>query len=131
MTPLIKRLSEPKTVLYIGIIYTFLITVAFLSPATEIPQTNIPLADKLAHLLIYSLLSFNWLWFYYVYDKYHISVKVVFVILVVCFLYGLFIETLQHYFTESRTFDLYDIVANEVGCMIGLITFWSIKKRVI
>ena len=131
MTRLIKKLSEPKIILSIGIIYTLLITVVLLVPTTEIPQIRVSYIDKLAHLLIHWLLSFIWLWYRFSGDKCHISVKNVFVVLFICFSYGVVIEAAQHWFTLSRSFDMYDIVANGFGSVLGLLSFWMIKSKII
>lgn len=123
-----KKLSQHKLLLLIGIVYTVIITIAFLSPASEITDTNIPLFDKIAHMIIHSVLFFIWLRIGVKYDTGHSVIKIVFVILIACFTYGVSIEVLQHYFTRSRTFDAYDIVANEIGCLIGLLFYWIVRK---
>lgn len=127
MTKHTKKLSQHKLLLLTGIVYTVIITIAFLSPASEITNTNIPLFDKIAHMTIHSVLFFIWLRIGVNYDTGHSAIKIVFVILIACFLYGVSIEVLQHYFTRSRTFDAYDIVANEIGCLIGLFFYWIVR----
>ena len=129
MTRLIKKLSEPKPLLVIGILYTLFITVAFLYPSVKLPQTSIPVPDKFIHALIHGVLSFIWLYYSFSADKYHISNRIVFVVLVICFFYGVTIEASQHWFTLSRQFDLFDILANSVGSLIGLLVFSIFIKR--
>ena len=131
MTRLIKKLSEPKALLSIGIVYTLLITVALLIPTTEIPRIRISYIDKYAHLLIHGLLSLIWLWYRFSGDKCHISVKNVFVVLLICFSYGVVIEAAQHWFTLSRSFDFFDIVANGFGSLLGLLSFWIFRNKII
>jgi VanZ family protein len=126
---LIKRLSEAKYISPIAIIFTLLVTAVFLLPANNVPKVNLPLLDKLVHVFIHCVLSLLWLWYFFTADKYHILTKNVFVILLVCFCYGVLIEALQHWFTRSRTFDLFDIVANGIGSFLGLFTFWIIQKK--
>ena len=129
MTPLIKKLSEPKYILSIGVLYTLLITVAFLTPISEIPRVDFPISDKLIHLLTHWGLIFIWLWYLFLSDKNHISIKIVFVVLFIYLLYGIIIEALQHWLTTTRTFDLFDIIANGIGSIIGLLSFWIVKNR--
>jgi len=126
----IKRLSEPKTILFIGVIYTLLITGVFLLPTTKITLINISYLDKLAHVLIHWAFSFIWLWYFFLNDKCHISVKMVFVTLLMCFFYGILIEVSQHCFTATRKFDLYDIVANGIGSLMGLLFFQIVKYKI-
>ena len=49
--------------------------------------------------------------------------------LVICFLYGIVIEAFQHWFTDTRTFDIIDIIANGIGGFLGFLTFEQIKRR--
>jgi VanZ family protein len=129
MMPLIKKLSEPKTLLSIGIIYTLLITIILLVPSSEIPRIKVSSIDKIAHVLIHGFLSLIWLCYRFSGDKYHISVKNVFVVLFMCFSYGVVIEAAQHWFTLTRSFDLFDIVANGFGSLFGLLSFWVFKRK--
>jgi glycopeptide antibiotics resistance protein len=131
MTKLIKRLLEPKPLLLVGVFYTLLVTVAFLFPSVRLPQSDLPGSDKIIHALIHGVLSFIWLCYWFSTDKYHISNKIVLVVLGVCFLYGLAIEVSQHLFTLSRQFDALDILANSIGSLIGLLTFKIfIRKKI-
>jgi VanZ family protein len=45
------------------------------------------------------------------------------------FMYGIAMELIQKYFIPNRSFDLKDILADGLGCSIGLfISGWYIKK---
>lgn len=128
---LIKRLSGPRVLFTIGIVYTLLITIALLSPTSDIPKIDIAFLDKLIHVVIHWILSFIWLWYGFSTDKYHISGKNIFVILVICFAYGLAIEASQHWFTQTRSFDVLDLAANVVGSLFGLLSFWIVRKKLV
>ncbi len=129
MIQLIKWLSEAKNIAPFAILFTFLITVIFLLPANDVSIVNVPYLDKLFHVLIHWMLCFIWLWYFLIADNYHIFTKNVFVVLTLCFSYGILIEALQHWFTQSRRFDLFDIIANGIGCLIGLLSFLIIRKK--
>ena len=129
MTKLIKWLSEGNNLLSIAILYTLLVTVVFLLPTNNVPKVNLPFLDKFIHVMIHWVLCFLWLWHSFLGDKSHFFSKYIFVILSVCFSYGVLIEALQHWFTQSRMFDLFDILANGIGCLLGLLFFWMIKKK--
>ena len=131
MQRLIKKLSEPKNILFVGIFYTLFITVALLSPVSEIPKIQIPYLDKLVHVLIHVLLIIIWLGYLFLGDKSHISIKNIFVVLLICFSYGIIIEALQHWFTSSRKFDLFDIIANGIGDLLGLLSFGIVRNRIV
>ena len=128
---LIKKLSEPKNILFAGIFYTLFITVALLSPVSEIPQVEIPFLDKLVHVLMHVVLVIIWLWYVHLGDKSHISIKNIFVVLFICFSYGVLIEALQHWFTLSRKFDFFDIIANGIGDLLGLLSFRIVRNRIV
>ena len=129
MMQLIKKLSEPRILLFLGVAYTIFITVISLLPASEIPNIKISNADKIAHILIHAVLSLMWLWFCFTANKGQISGKNISVVLVLCFLYGLGIEAGQKWFVTSRTFDLYDVVANCLGSIFGLILYIVISSK--
>lgn len=42
------------------------------------------------------------------------------------FLYGLLIEFIQYYLTVNRTADYADVIANSIGCLVGLVLFKSV-----
>jgi len=131
MKRLTKKLSEPKNLLFVGIFYTLFITVALLSPVSQIPKVEIPNLDKLVHVLMHALLIIIWLGYVYLGDKSHISIKNIFVVLFICFSYGIIIEALQHCFTLSRKFDFFDIIANGIGDLLGLLSFGIVRNRVV
>jgi len=131
MMKAIKKLSGPKTLFVVGLVYTFIITVAFLSSAAVVPKVNIPYLDKVFHALIHGVLSFIWLWFAFSVDKRHISGKAVIVVLVLCFSYGITIEVAQDWFTASREFDLLDVLANGVGGVLGFLSFDKVKFKLV
>ncbi len=129
MTQHTKKLSKPKLLLLTALLYTLLVTIAFLYPTVRLPQTGIPGSDKIVHTLIHAMLAFIWLYYSFSADKYHISNSNIFVVLIGCFLYGFAIEVSQHLFTLSRQFDLFDLLANLIGSIIGLLAFWMFKRK--
>lgn len=131
MIRLIKRLSEDKRFLAIGVIYTITATILLLAPVSGDTSIDIPNSDKLAHLLLHFGLSFIWLCHCFLGDQYHFSSKMVLLVLSICFFYGIVIEAFQHWFTSTRNFDLFDIAANGIGDLIALWSFGIVRKRLI
>jgi len=129
MTELIKKLLGLKILLFIGLFYTFFITIAFLLPASELPKERL-FNDKLIHILIHIVLSFLWLLYYYNYNKRSITLKNLLNILLLCFIYGIIIESIQQLFLTSRHADILDILANTLGSLIGALVFWNVKNRI-
>jgi VanZ family protein len=131
MTKLIKKLSEPKTVLFISVIYTILITIAFLSPVKGTIKLDffIPL-DKVIHVSFYLALSFLWLSYLYVSGKITEIIKTILGVIIICFIYGTVIEVIQELWVPSRGADLLDVMANTIGAILGSFLFWNIKNRI-
>jgi len=81
-------------------------------------------ADKIAHIGAYTLLSFlvmyaikenlgkkNWPW-----------------VLICCIIYGVVLECMQYIFFTGRHFEFLDIMANIIGCIIGIVIFNKLNK---
>ncbi len=50
-------------------------------------------------------------------------------ITLLCLMYGVGMEFMQRYFANGRSFDVWDMVADAVGCSLGfLFTKWQIKR---
>ena len=121
----ISRLLQAKTVLALGSLYTLFLTFSLLTPGTGLPSVSIPYLDKFVHIAALFLLTYVWL----LYRDLN-SVKRITVLQVVfaCFIYGIIIEALQHWFTASRTADVFDVVANGIGCLLGYIVFLKTRS---
>ena len=122
MQKLIKSLFKDNLFI-IAIIIT--IAIAYLSlmkvPKIEVQISN---ADKGYHLFAYFTLSICWLFSFYK------KKKLKYYIVVACIFYGIIIEVLQHTLTKYRTGDPYDILANTLGIVLGLIVFNQILKKI-
>ena len=126
MKQLIKRLSEPNLLLGLSIGYTVLITVLSLVPTSNLPKVQFEWSDKVAHLLIYLGLSFIWLLFLQLKFR-PLSTTVTIIVVTSCLFYGIIIEALQQLLAASRQADLYDVIANAVGILLGLLVFEKLK----
>jgi len=45
--------------------------------------------------------------------------------LILWFVYGVCMEFVQKYFVVNRSFDIGDIIADAIGCIIGFLFSWS------
>ncbi|RCK63974.1 Uncharacterized protein C11E3.10 [Candida viswanathii] len=75
--------------------------------------------DKLIHFTTFCILTIE---FYFIFDTHYRSLKVLRgVTLVVCTFGGsVSLEIIQHTVNPSRVFDVYDILANILGSLLGL-----------
>jgi VanZ family protein len=128
MTKLIKKFWELKHLLSICIVYTALVTVAFLYPFKETTTINFIPIDKLIHVLIYLSLSFLWISYSNKVANYKKTVTIM--IMLLCFFYGIIIEVIQELFIPLRKADLFDVSANMIGTILGALLFWSVKNRI-
>ena len=130
MTRVIKKLSEPRTLLFLGVSYTLFITIASISPTKDLPAIDIPWLDKIAHIVLYLLLTVIWLSYAYAQKSNSISLKVMLLVLFGCFVYGIIIEVIQDRMTSFRRADTLDVVANLVGVILGWGMFILTKNRI-
>ena len=127
----IKSLSEARGFLLIGVFYTVFITILLLVPVSGTSTFDFPYSDKLAHVLLHFGLTFIWLCHFFLGDQCHFSSKMVLLVLSICFFYGILIEAFQHWFTSTRNFDVFDIIANGIGDLIALWSFGIVRKKII
>ena len=111
-----------------GLAWMFLVLILSGFPGNYIPQVTSfwdwlgP--DKIVHLVMYSVMvcllipglkrqsKFLWL-----------SRHAVFAGMGIGIVFGFFMEVLQKYLFIGRSGNLYDVVANILGCLLGLIVF--------
>lgn len=84
--------------------------------ASEVPKFKIPFKDKIVHFCFY--FGFVYLW---VKSFKNINFNRNLLILTLGIFLGITIEFLQDNFTKTRTFDVYDILANTIGAVLSFI----------
>ena len=117
----IKKLLE-RNALLIAIITTLL--VAYLSlresgVGIKIPIENI---DKAFHFIAYFFLTTTWL---FAFRNKKATIKIVLLLI----LYGISLEYAQEWFTENRTKDVFDALANTSGIIFAALLFKDIYNK--
>ena len=130
MRKLIKVLLVKNSLLFLGILYSSLITIAFLKPVSDLPKFSFIINDKIAHLTIYIVLSFIWLIYFFILKNSSITIKNVIWIFIGCMFYGIIIEVLQQLLLTTRQAEINDVLANMLGSFIGAFLFWNVKNRI-
>ena len=46
------------------------------------------------------------------------------------FFYGIIIEIIQELFIPFRNLELFDVLANMIGAILGALLFWNVKNRI-
>ncbi|MFD0860989.1 VanZ family protein [Sungkyunkwania multivorans] len=129
-----KTLSELSSngFLWSALVCTLAIAVLSLVPGKDLPKINISFFDKIGHFVAYAALSFSW-GLFFIFERSIFSTRNAYIVASVsAIIYGAIMEFLQHFLVQSRTFDLYDILANSLGAAIGigvLKIYYSIVKN--
>ena len=120
MTDLFSEFSPYKgKARFVAILWTLLIFFLCFLPGKDIPDVNIPFIDKWVHLLLFGMLTLIW----------HLSqpirnIKFAFILLVAAIFQGWIVEYIQGHFTQGRTQDNMDTLADTTGAIIGIIMFY-------
>ncbi|BAV09227.1 VanZ like family protein [Filimonas lacunae] len=114
-----------------AILFFFLSYYLLTIPGKELPEVSffdkIPLFDKWVHIGMFSILVYL---FSLAFKQQIITNKRLLPLLAATGLvYGIAMEYVQKYYVANRSFDLTDIIADGVGCVIGaLLIHWQIKR---
>lgn len=115
----LRKLSD-QTYLILAILWTGIIMYLSLISAKEAKKFNvwdIVGLDKLAHLVFYAGMTILW---YMALSRKQPEKKI---ILFFSISFGVLMEICQLYLFNGRSFEIYDIVANVMGSLIGWILF--------
>ena len=75
--------------------------------------------DKLGHTFMYGVLTWLLLWAF----RQNAIEKAIIWTLIISISYGILMEVIQYTFFPNRFFEVYDIIANISGSLIGLLIF--------
>lgn len=110
---------------FIAVSITVLILVTSLINPKSINVTSIHISDKILHLVSYAVLMNAWLMAFVKWKKAE-NQWTLFLILT---LFGIIIEVIQGEFTNTRTPDVKDALANTIGLLMGLAIFKTVFYR--
>lgn len=86
--------------------------------------------DKLVHFFIFGVFTFLWLWGYRAqYLQKHKRFALVRNILITGFFYSGLTELLQAYVFTGRHGNVFDFLANIIGCVIGIVVFRVVFRK--
>lgn len=110
----------------VAITWFIVMCILFFLPGSDLPQANWLDAiyfDKWVHIGLFAMLTFLWRSAFDL-DLNHYN----WIILFTAILYGLSVEFIQRYWIPNRSFDLFDLLADTVGSIIGL-AVWSVVYK--
>ncbi|WP_107037370.1 VanZ family protein [Brumimicrobium mesophilum] len=114
-----------------SLIWTALVVVLSLVPSSNVSLNDFQIknVDKVAHFLMYTFLCLFWA---IGLKRQFISVGIRRFALQISFfgglLIGVLLEFLQDYAVETRSFEIFDLIANGIGCIFGIGLFKIIYK---
>ena len=110
----------------VAVTWFIVMCILFFLPGSDLPQANWLDAiyfDKWVHIGLFAMLTFLWRSAFDL-DLNHYN----WIILFTAILYGLSVEFIQRYWIPNRSFDLFDLLADTVGSIIGL-AVWSVVYK--
>lgn len=123
----IKLTLKDKVLLCIAVLYSILILVLSLVNLNEVKIVKLEASDKIYHFVCYAFMSFLWSYFTKSTLK-ALKNRAIFVLIFSISVFGIIIEVLQLKLTDYRAFDWWDILANFVGAVFGIIIFKLFQK---
>lgn len=117
-----------KTCLGLALAWTCIVIILSLVSFSKAPKaiTDFASYDKVAHIVFY--LVFVFLWGGYIFYEKQIKREGIFSLVFVALVFSGAIEICQELFTEKRTADRYDMLANFVGALSGMGALYLYKK---
>lgn len=101
-------------------VWFIIANILFLMPGEEVPSIGFLdeiYFDKWVHAGLFFWLVFFIAWPYLKAQR--LSTKLLIKISITFILYGVLIEFLQRYVAIDRDYDIYDMVADSIGCVLG------------
>lgn len=111
----------------VAVSWFVIMCILFFLPGSALPKENwldVIHFDKWVHVGLFAVLVFLWRGaFDWEVSYYNI------VLLFFAFAYGLLVEFIQKNWVPNRSFDLFDVLADMTGGIIGLITWLRVYKK--
>jgi VanZ family protein len=108
----------------LAIIWTLLIFFLCFLPARDVPEVNVPLADKWVHFIMFGVFSFLWLL-----TLKNTTLRSLFLIFVASVALGWLVEFFQGMLTFlGRSRDNMDILADSIGGLLGVFVFYATHR---
>lgn len=111
----------------LAFVWTLLIFYLCLEETPSVPKITFQYKDKVVHFIFYFV--FVYFWTKSLKNKHF---NYLLIILFLAVITGILIEFLQENFTQNRSFDWYDILANSIGAIASFMyvkKFYAIKNE--
>lgn len=111
----------------VAIVWFVIMCILFFLPGSDLPQANwleVIYFDKIVHIGLFAVLIFLCRSSFDL-DLNHYNWRLLFSAV----LYGLAVEFIQKYWVPNRSFDLFDLLADSIGSVLGLIVWLRAYKK--
>ncbi|MBN9483345.1 MAG: hypothetical protein BGO70_12760 [Bacteroidetes bacterium 43-93] len=126
MTGFFKNDSHhTKRARILAMLWTLLILFLCFLPGRDLPEVNVPLIDKWAHVILFGVFTFLW---HSTVPTRSYAYKII-LLAVAIFLGGL-VEYVQGHYVPQRSQDMMDVLADGIGGILGIIVYTAIYARV-
>jgi VanZ family protein len=107
--------------------WLILMCILFVIPGSALPEqswfADIQL-DKLVHIGLFSVLIFLWC------SAFELGLPAnAWIVIMTAIFYGLLVEYVQKTWIPNRSFDLYDLIADAIGSIVGLMVWLRVYRK--
>ena len=111
----------------LAISWLLLMCILFVLPGSALPEENwfadIQL-DKWVHIGLFSVLIFLWC------SSFQLGLPgTSWIIIIIAIFYGILVEFVQKTWIPNRSFDLYDVLADGIGSIVGLVLWLRVNRK--
>ena len=111
----------------LAISWLILMCILFVLPGSALPEQNwfadIQL-DKWVHIGLFAVLLFLWA------SAFELGLpRNAWLVIIIAIGYGMLVEFVQKTWIPNRSFDMYDVVADAIGSVIGVWIWWRVYKK--
>jgi VanZ family protein len=111
----------------VAISWLLIMSILFFLPGSALPKENwldLVYFDKWVHIGLFAMLIFLWRSSFARESNYYNFFLILFALI-----YGIGVEFIQRNWIPNRSFDLYDVIADFVGSIIGFLIWLSVYKK--
>lgn len=123
----IKAILGSKLLFWLALLYSIAITILFFIPTDGLPSVGGSGMDKVVHVLFFFFLVLLWQTVIFKKNEDAIPKKIIFWILGIILVYGILVEVIQEQLTDTRTADPFDVLADLIGAVLGVLVFNRLK----
>ncbi len=128
----IKKLLGHKYFFVPVVLSTGVITWASLARFTSPIGFDVKGSDKIAHCIAYFIFTMVWFLFFFFRKKEKQNfVRGITKAMIICFLYGFLMESMQFLLTSYRSFEWYDVMANTSGIIFAVLFLKVLENKLV